>query len=87
MPSQPAPTDPLDRAIAALGSLQTASGSWKGDYSGPLFLLPMYVAACRVTGAMRMWQRRPKSLRRILMCSSARLMITGAGAAMTRSRN
>lgn len=42
----------LSRAVEGLASLQEADGSWKGDYSGPLFLLPMYVGACHVTGAM-----------------------------------
>jgi squalene/oxidosqualene cyclase-like protein len=40
----------LDRAIErALGELQThqaETGAWLGDYSGPLFLLPMYIATC-----------------------------------------
>jgi lanosterol synthase len=39
---------PLDRAIArglsVLAATQEESGSWKGDYGGPLFLIPVYVA-------------------------------------------
>lgn len=34
----------LRSACAHLGSLQTERGSWAGDYGGPMFLLPMYVA-------------------------------------------
>ncbi len=29
-------------------SLQEEDGSWRGDYGGPMFLLPMYIAACHV---------------------------------------
>lgn len=35
----------LDAGVARLVALQGADGSWRGDYGGPLFLLPMYVAA------------------------------------------
>ena len=31
------------RALQHLAETQDPSGSWKGDYGGPLFLLPMYV--------------------------------------------
>jgi squalene/oxidosqualene cyclase-like protein len=41
--------DPVDRALARglerLTALQNPDGSWCGDYGGPMFLLPMYVAA------------------------------------------
>ncbi|HEY4241183.1 MAG TPA: terpene cyclase/mutase family protein [Kofleriaceae bacterium] len=45
----------LDRAIAAarevLADTQSQTGSWYGDYGGPLFLLPMYVGTCHMVGA------------------------------------
>jgi squalene/oxidosqualene cyclase-like protein len=41
--------DPVDRALVRglerLIALQNPDGSWCGDYGGPMFLLPMYVAA------------------------------------------
>ncbi len=48
----PSPTGELrasaERAVRAgcahLASIQTDAGSWAGDYGGPMFLLPMYVA-------------------------------------------
>jgi squalene/oxidosqualene cyclase-like protein len=43
--------DAIRRALSHLGALQHSSGSWKGDYSGPMFLLPMYVATTHVVGA------------------------------------
>jgi squalene/oxidosqualene cyclase-like protein len=44
------PTDPIGAALAHLVSKQDASGSWKGDYGGPLFLLPILVATARTVG-------------------------------------
>lgn len=38
------------RALDVLATTQDADGSWRGDYGGPLFLLPMYVACHEVTG-------------------------------------
>ncbi len=35
----------IDAGVARLVSIQGADGSWRGDYGGPRFLLPMYVAA------------------------------------------
>ncbi len=35
------------RAIEHLRAEQTERGAWWGDYGGPMFLMPMYVAACR----------------------------------------
>src|SRR5690606_1458249 len=29
---------------------QDPDGSWHGDYGGPMFLLPMYVGVCELTG-------------------------------------
>lgn len=36
----------LTRALSALTSRQSSKGALTGDYSGPLFLLPLYVSAC-----------------------------------------
>ncbi len=38
----------IERGAEHLVSRQGEDGSWRGDYGGPLFLLPMYVAACRL---------------------------------------
>ncbi|CAN5411147.1 squalene--hopene cyclase [soil metagenome] len=42
-----APTDrtetAIDRGLDVLAEKQHKTGSWKGDYGGPLFLLPLYV--------------------------------------------
>ena len=40
-----------DRARAWLGTsprCRKRDGAWRGDYGGPMFLLPMYVAACHI---------------------------------------
>ena len=37
--------DPISAGLSYLACLQTEAGSWKGDYDGPLFLLPGYVFA------------------------------------------
>lgn len=42
--------DPIGAALAHLSISQDASGSWKGDYGGPLFLLPMFIATARTVG-------------------------------------
>jgi squalene/oxidosqualene cyclase-like protein len=44
------PADPIGAALAHLASTQDASGSWKGDYGGPLFLLPIFIATARTVG-------------------------------------
>ena len=36
--------DAMGRALANLAGRQEERGSWAGDYGGPMFLLPMYVA-------------------------------------------
>lgn len=41
-------TAAIRRGVDHLVTLQGADGSWRGDYGGPMFLLPMYVAACHV---------------------------------------
>jgi squalene/oxidosqualene cyclase-like protein len=40
----------LRKGADFLASLQYESGCWKGDYGGPMFLLPMYIGACYITG-------------------------------------
>jgi squalene/oxidosqualene cyclase-like protein len=42
--------DPVAAALAHIASTQDASGSWKGDYGGPLFLLPIFIATARTVG-------------------------------------
>src|SRR5690348_3478403 len=36
----------MNRAVENLARLQDADGGWAGDYGGPMFLLPMYLALC-----------------------------------------
>ena len=40
----------MRRALSNLSALQEERGSWAGDYGGPMFLLPMYVALAHATG-------------------------------------
>ena len=40
----------MRRALENLARLQDDDGSWPGEYGGPMFLLPMYIALCRATG-------------------------------------
>ena len=40
----------LGRGLDHLARAQHADGSWHGDYGGPMFLLPLYVATCYITG-------------------------------------
>jgi len=44
------PTDHIGAALAHLAATQDDSGSWKGDYGGPLFLSPIFVATARTVG-------------------------------------
>jgi squalene/oxidosqualene cyclase-like protein len=46
--ARPHRSDTLERGLAYLGRTQHADGSWHGDYGGPMFLLPLYVATCHV---------------------------------------
>lgn len=45
---RPVRTDALERGISYLARTQHADGSWHGDYGGPMFLLPLYVATTYV---------------------------------------
>ncbi|MCG8600795.1 MAG: hypothetical protein MI807_11680 [Verrucomicrobiales bacterium] len=42
--------DSVARALDRLAASQEPDGSWHGDYGGPMFLLPMFVALCHVAG-------------------------------------
>ena len=44
------PADPVAAALAHIASTQDSSGSWKGDYGGPLFLLPIFIATAATVG-------------------------------------
>jgi len=48
----------MARAAANLERLQDPDGSWPGDYGGPMFLLPMYVALCHAAGKLPDGHRR-----------------------------
>jgi squalene/oxidosqualene cyclase-like protein len=49
-PSQERLRHAVERGLAHLVARQQPDGAWRGDYGGPLFLLPMYVAACHIAG-------------------------------------
>jgi squalene/oxidosqualene cyclase-like protein len=40
----------MGKALENLASLQDDDGGWAGDYGGPMFLLPMYLALCHAAG-------------------------------------
>jgi squalene/oxidosqualene cyclase-like protein len=40
----------ISHALVFLGSRQEPDGAWRGDYGGPMFLLPMYLAAHHIGG-------------------------------------
>ncbi len=40
----------VDQGLEHLWRTQHADGSWHGDYGGPQFLLPLYVATCHIAG-------------------------------------
>ena len=40
----------LERGLDVLAEEQSADGAWKGDYSGPLFLIPVYVSGLYAMG-------------------------------------
>ena len=43
-------TSEIDQGLEVLASTQDAGGSWKGDYGGPLFLVPVHVAGLEMLG-------------------------------------
>ena len=46
----PRPADPIGAALSHLDATQDSTGSWRGDYGGPMFLLPLFVAVARTVG-------------------------------------
>lgn len=42
--------DAIDTALSRLACAQSETGSWKGDYGGPMFLLPMFVGTACAAG-------------------------------------
>ncbi|HZW90942.1 MAG TPA: 2,3-oxidosqualene cyclase [Myxococcaceae bacterium] len=40
----------IERGLEVLAATQDPGGSWKGDYGGPLFLVPVYVAGLELLG-------------------------------------
>jgi squalene/oxidosqualene cyclase-like protein len=55
VPSAPVSTPiglAIERGAEVLRRTQRPDGSWKGDYSGPLFLTPLYLAARHATGTL-----------------------------------
>lgn len=40
----------IERGLQNLLRLQDPDGAWPGDYGGPMFLLPMYIALCHAAG-------------------------------------
>ncbi len=44
--------DGVRRAVENLARLQDEDGGWAGDYGGPMFLLPMYLALCHAGGGV-----------------------------------
>ena len=50
----------MRRALQNLERLQHTDGSWLGDYGGPAFLLPMYIALCEAAGRLPEEGRRQR---------------------------
>ena len=40
----------IDKGLEVIAQEQAASGAWKGDYGGPLFLVPIYLAGLHALG-------------------------------------
>jgi hypothetical protein len=53
----------LRRGLANLARLQDEDGSWPGDYGGPMFLLPMYLALCHAAHSVPVGPRREGMIR------------------------
>ncbi len=53
----------LERALDNLERLQGEDGAWAGDYGGPMFLLPMYLALCHAVGQPPEGRRRDGMIR------------------------
>src|SRR5579862_5536781 len=61
----------VQRGLDALARRQGPTGSWPADYSGPLFLLPMYVALAYACGRLPVAERRDGMLRALLSSQHA----------------
>ncbi|MBW1808365.1 MAG: terpene cyclase/mutase family protein, partial [Deltaproteobacteria bacterium] len=54
--------DSIQRGLNFLASERCQDGSWRGDYGGPMFLLPMYVSACYITNQKISTARREEMI-------------------------
>jgi squalene/oxidosqualene cyclase-like protein len=61
----------LGLACDNLGKRQSADGSWRGDYTGPTFLLPMYVALCHAAQSELSPERSKKMRAHLLGAQNA----------------
>ena len=59
------------RSLDWLGRSQSEDGSWRGDYGGPLFLLPLFVGAARVVGYELDTETRHEMVRYLLAQQNA----------------
>lgn len=50
VPRKSGPGTAVERGLEVLAATQDAGGSWKGDYGGPLFLIPVYVTGLELLG-------------------------------------
>jgi len=66
LPIPGAVADPIGAALDYLASHQSDEGSWKGDYGGPLFLLPMFVGTTYIAGLPLDGKRRSEMTRYLL---------------------
>lgn len=53
----------IDAALKQLRETQATEGCWKGDYGGPLFLLPMFVATHYIIGREIGTDKQPEMVR------------------------
>ncbi len=60
---EPSVHEAIDRALGNLARLQAEDGAWPGDYGGPMFLLPMYLALCHAVGRLPDAARRADMVR------------------------
>jgi|LNFM01.1.fsa_nt_gb squalene/oxidosqualene cyclase-like protein len=81
----------MRRAIEHLGQEQTERGAWWGDYGGPMFLMPMLVAAYHYAGRELAADKRARMLEYIANVQredgSVGLHAEGAGSMFTTALN
>ncbi|MEZ4295567.1 MAG: terpene cyclase/mutase family protein [Polyangiaceae bacterium] len=53
----------VSRGLDHLGRLQEERGGFRGEYGGPMFLLPMYIGLCHVAGRLDSEPHRPAMVR------------------------